>query len=360
MNKVVYFLGAGFSAPLGLPVMTNFLIKSKDMYFSDPSRFEHFSIVLKKITEMSVCKNYYETDLFNIEEILSILEMRQQIDGPTTQAAFVKYLIDVIVHFTPAIKPHNGNFPANWHSHAFDSQIQQAYGYFVASLLNLSLEIGLFNDEASHPPQQTKVLIAKRQTAPQTSYSIITLNYDLVIEDFAKCFSEQFKGGRLRFVLDEDEEQDNMPLLSKLHGSIHLGKIVPPTWNKALNPKSVLPWQRAFSLLKSANHIRIIGYSLPTADSYIKYLLKAAAIESPHLKAIDVLCMDGNGKVKNRYDEFINFNKNRFVNGNVVDYLNLHNEELVKPFENPPWDVPMVCDKLEDFHERFFEKRKLK
>jgi hypothetical protein len=45
---------------------------------------------------MSVSKNYFETDLFIIEEILSILEMRQQIDGPTTRAEFVRYLIDVI------------------------------------------------------------------------------------------------------------------------------------------------------------------------------------------------------------------------------------------------------------------------
>jgi len=32
MDKVVYFLGAGFSAPLGLPVTSNFIVKSKDMY----------------------------------------------------------------------------------------------------------------------------------------------------------------------------------------------------------------------------------------------------------------------------------------------------------------------------------------
>jgi len=36
LEKVVYLLGAGFSAPLGLPVMSNFLEKSKDIYFADP------------------------------------------------------------------------------------------------------------------------------------------------------------------------------------------------------------------------------------------------------------------------------------------------------------------------------------
>ncbi|WP_175406349.1 hypothetical protein [Bacillus sp. FJAT-27264] len=29
MEKVVYILGAGFSAPLGIPVMSNFIMKAK-------------------------------------------------------------------------------------------------------------------------------------------------------------------------------------------------------------------------------------------------------------------------------------------------------------------------------------------
>jgi hypothetical protein len=132
---------------------------------------------------------------------------------------------------------------------------------------------------------------------------------------------------------------------------------VPPTWNKALHPESIPAWRRAFKILKEANHIRIIGYSLPTADSYVKYLLKAAAIEAPHLKSIDVLCLDGDGKVKSRFDEFITFYKYRFVNGSALDYLTEHHETLVKPFEQI-FGKPMICDKLEDFHDKYFEARK--
>jgi hypothetical protein len=35
MKNVVYVLGAGFSAYAGLPVMSNFIEKAKDIYFSD-------------------------------------------------------------------------------------------------------------------------------------------------------------------------------------------------------------------------------------------------------------------------------------------------------------------------------------
>ena len=34
MDNIVYFLGAGFSAPLGVPTMRNFIVKSKDMFVS--------------------------------------------------------------------------------------------------------------------------------------------------------------------------------------------------------------------------------------------------------------------------------------------------------------------------------------
>src|SRR5512145_2907453 len=35
MNKIAYILGAGFSAYADLPVMSNFIDKAKDIYFSD-------------------------------------------------------------------------------------------------------------------------------------------------------------------------------------------------------------------------------------------------------------------------------------------------------------------------------------
>ena len=73
-SKVVYILGAGFSAPLGLPVMSDFLSRSKDLYFEDSQRFKHFDKVFQEIRHMAQAKNYLDIDLFNIEQILSILD----------------------------------------------------------------------------------------------------------------------------------------------------------------------------------------------------------------------------------------------------------------------------------------------
>lgn len=77
MEKVVYFLGAGFSAPMGIPIIKDFLLKSKDLYFENPTKYAHFKRIFNKIYKMHIAKTYYETDLLNIEEILSILEMQR-------------------------------------------------------------------------------------------------------------------------------------------------------------------------------------------------------------------------------------------------------------------------------------------
>src|SRR5713101_3208570 len=101
-ERVVYVLGAGFSAPLGLPTVGNFLERSKDLYFREPAKYPEFKAVFDTINRLSVCKNYFKTDLFNIEEILSLLEMQCAVtDSKQDRQRFVKYICDVITAYTP-------------------------------------------------------------------------------------------------------------------------------------------------------------------------------------------------------------------------------------------------------------------
>ena len=106
MERVVYILGAGFSEPLGLPLTSNFLRKSKDM----PSSCERFGNIFKAIDRMSNSKTYYSTDVLNIEEVLSILEMNQRIHGERgdLKHQVIDYIKDVIQHYTPDLKPYEG------------------------------------------------------------------------------------------------------------------------------------------------------------------------------------------------------------------------------------------------------------
>jgi hypothetical protein len=98
-------LGAGFSAPLGLPVMSNFLEKSRDQYFTDPVTYDYFKHIETEIRNIHRASDYYQTNMFNIEDILSILEFRAHLDnsknGKKRLAQFKEYLKDVIKFYTP-------------------------------------------------------------------------------------------------------------------------------------------------------------------------------------------------------------------------------------------------------------------
>ena len=318
MERITYVLGAGFSAPLGLPVMRDFLTKSKDLYFSDTTRYKHFEQVFTLIHDLSVAKNYFEVDLFNIEEILSILEMQVFVEKRRLGRAFSKYVCDVIVHYTPPVVSRAGGLPGNWHDFVFGgSALQRQFGHFAGNILGLNFEY--INDER-HGERRFLVQIADER---DFMYSIITLNYDMVLENFADFVQENYETNRAVGFGKQiaGVPEDGRPALAKLHGSVDSGAIVPPTWAKGTHRKIAPVWKKAFELIERSNQIRFIGYSLPANDAYIKYLLKASIVGAQNLKKIDVICLDPYGDVRQRYERFIRFNLLRFRDAATQDYL---------------------------------------
>jgi len=341
MERIVYLLGAGFSAPLGLPVMSNFRSKSLDMYNSNPAEYAHFKVVFDTIREMSIIKNYYEANLFNIEEILSILEMGEFLEGKRLEDVFIQYIKDVIAFYTPEMKSYEaGRIPGNWADWLFGpSNIWKPYGMFIGSVLNLSFRTGSFGFDGSY-----ENIVCEVQTHPATNYSIVTLNYDLIPETICAYVKRYAipSGGARPLTFDGK--------LAKLHGSIDTSILVPPTWNKGVTQDIVPTWKLAHEILANATQLRIIGYSLAQADAYVRYLLKSATMKESHLRRIDVICRDADGSAKVRYDEFINtkFGDYRFAAAEVETYLSRH----VNAYESVGPGVRSL-DKLESAHNDF-------
>lgn len=200
------------------------------------------------------------------------------------------------------------------------------YGYLYLGLHNLNI--------ISQTPQRLRTFNAEKCANRLAHYAVVTLNYDIVLENLSKCISSNLNIdiNPLIFVTEFDDEIQpfsEQPILAKLHGSIDLDNIVPPTWSKGVNRKILLAWRMAYRALVEATQIRIIGYSLPEADAYVKYLLKAAVMKAPHLKKFDVLCLDPDGEVQQRFDSFLKFPNYRFKNVSVISYLEL-NRKLYK------------------------------
>jgi hypothetical protein len=369
LESVVYLLGAGFSAPLGLPVMTNFRVKSQDMYFDDPEKYAHFQDVFDTIKDLSVIKNFFDANLYNIEEILSILEMEEHLEGRGLRESFVRYIVDVIQHYTPPIRDYPNGLPGNWYDVLFSPGIEQrAYSYFASALLNLRLVTsqGLSRGQRYAPGNYSNLMMASNPN-PRVRYSIITLNYDMVLENIADFIGGHFQVEPNAAAFSSSTEQLDRELapgyegplsvsMAKLHGSVHNGVIVAPTWNKSVNREIVPAWKLAYHALANATHLRIIGYSLPTADAYVKFLLKSAIKQNRRLKAIDVLCRDSSGHVRGRYDEFATFYAYRFVNADVMEYLQTHLGQYKSWHED--WSVGYVFDRLEAAHVEFMRSNR--
>ncbi|NVK21130.1 MAG: SIR2 family protein [Kangiellaceae bacterium] len=355
MERVTYILGAGFSAPLGLPVMSNFLFKSRDMYFSDKEKYKYFSNVFESISKLSVIKNYYNADLFNIEEILSITEMMSFLDGKKLKAEFSKYISEVIEYYTPTVTSYSNSpqgLPSNWEDFVFGRGGEYTeLCYLIGHLLRVKFE------QTTEDSGGGRVFHANRDDLINTRYSVLSLNYDRVLENIENHLATQYvKDDSLSFNKDSYDPNWDKVHLMKLHGCVENGEIVPPTWAKGTHPSIVPIWKNAFHILKESNHIRFIGYSLPTADSYLKYLLKSAIVDSKHLKSIDVICLDQSGDVKERFNNFFEFNYYRFKNSNVLSYASGLKQEVKKNLKRYGQEVQMSLNKLETYHEMFMRQ----
>ncbi|MCL5267114.1 MAG: SIR2 family protein [Bacteroidetes bacterium] len=192
----------------------------------------------------------------------------------------------------------------------------------------------------------------------QATYSIITFNWDSLLDDVLNYISSHVANQlSLRFGDYEPRKRPNeihvVPLL-KLHGCVtNPESIELPTWNKDLysEDKNDL-LTLAHSILANANQIRIIGYSLPDADSHVRYLLKLAGRDVFNLKKIDVICQANDRKEEDRlverYRNFIGPKIGRFRNANVMEYF------------RTIWSSTQGghnFSRLEDRHEEFFRDR---
>jgi hypothetical protein len=177
--------------------------------------------------------------------------------------------------------------------------------------------------------------------------SIITLNYDLIIEHTLFEISRNCEGGLLRrsynilgrtLYVDSGDRPSlyhtdvRLGHYLKLHGSINwiycanptcgnhqllfpnwigskgtqnslgdpcilcgsplVSVIIPPTMNKTFDeyPKLGLSWSLAFREIRDADELVLIGMSLPDSDYYLKWLVNSAVSsrEDKHLKVVVV------------------------------------------------------------------------
>ncbi len=331
MRKIVYILGAGFSAPFSIPITSEFLDRAKDL-FQEKEKYSHFKEVIEIIDKYYVTKKWYKIDLDNIEDLLSMMEMKRNLENTDDNSTFKKFIIDVINAYTPNYgKDRIGEVIAypnrRWDEFLFEFDTPQRNNLlkFVSALFNVKYlmnEKPILNEKNNTDTYNIKSELVEKPLI----CNLITLNYDIILEN-ALTYLNSFTGIDMEFTETCDGEINyDKVYLAKLHGGVNT-EVVPPTWNKYVNKYFVKTWGLAYKLLSDANKIIIIGYSLPETDNYIRYLLALSAVNSFNLKSIDIICKDNSGVVFNRYKKYMNIEDDRisFYNTTTEYYLGFFN-----------------------------------
>lgn len=82
--------------------------------------------------------------------------------------------------------------------------------------------------------------------------------------------------------------------------------IVPPTWNKTMHQSELRAvWSAAARELKDAEEIVVIGYSLPDADFFFRYLLAIGAVGEALIRKFWVIDPDPSENVRSRFREIL-------------------------------------------------------
>jgi len=319
--KTVYIIGAGFSRYANLPLMSDFLFKSKDIYFKLQSENDKksFERVFSYFDEYSKVKNIMNADFLNIEELLSIIEMDSYLTNKKgIYKDYINYLEKVIDLSSPSIINNDGVYLID------ETKNTEVYTQFLMKAF------GIINYT------DTNKAIRYYDRDQQNDNGIISLNYDLLLEKSLKRLNDyninEFGPAYLSFDFDYGMDDKFIKRfltatpryqkmeLAKIHGSINFRVndsplIIPPTWNKTSDKRMKSVWKHAFNLLSSANKIIFIGYSLAETDLYVKYLLISGLKQSYNLNEIEVVCKDDDEKnVQHRYEKFFdeNFRKKAF------------------------------------------------
>lgn len=338
MSDIVFILGAGASKECGAPLMNDFLETAmKLLSLNDVCGHEQdFKRVFQTISKLQAVHSKAKLDLHNIESIFTTLEIGQILGKlPGINSDDIQDVIDSLKKVIVITLERTIKFPVTRRESRGGQRLVGPHNY-----QHLSNLLHYVNTKAS----------------PNRSTSVITFNYDVAL-DVAMCrkglgpvygFGPEVKcefpikllklHGSLNWAVSDglvhpftfeklfshyyyfepligNQDFGYLPIGSELKNlfSEHLQLevepepvIIPPAWNKA-DYHRILPtiWGEAAKELEEAEHVFIIGYSLPETDAFFKLLYGLGTAGEKILQRVVVYNPDDSGVVENRFREMM-------------------------------------------------------
>lgn len=296
MSKIVFVLGAGASAHTGTPLMRNFLDEARDLLRSG------------EVNE--VAQDF--KSVFNAIGYLKEVHSKAKINFNNIEAVFTAFEMGKLLSTLPRIK-----------SKKNIDKLLESLKVVIGYTLERTMKLKQIGNTYSPSTYYAFIGIIDYLIKQNRDCAIITFNYDLGL-DYSLHERKILLDYGLR---DVDLENKSKVTLLKLHGSINWGVcsnkkckqkilplrqfqyttyyptekysiipsvtdlnkgqqcrtcghslektplIVPPTWNKtSFHGQIKKVWEKAANILKDAEDIVVIGYSLPHTDWFFNYL----------------------------------------------------------------------------------------
>ncbi|WP_020181954.1 SIR2 family protein [Methylotenera sp. 1P/1] len=317
MSENVIVLGAGFSYDAGIPLLGNFIERMWEYSIRGKAgsvtlNYEEQKILQEALKIRSEMDGYHGRVAFddrNIEDILSMLAFNLM-EGKTSDRNKLNTFISAIS--TTIELACNVNHPGipNDGRYSAISEGNEVYRSFWKALFkrykeektlptiitfnyDLVLERSLFqvlinknyNDHSDRCPfkalkidYQYPYFPAQQYLVEYTTYGYgsdrgtVIKPYEFKVDECASIEILKLHGS-LNFP-NSKSKSDSLPLSPT--GVIDSPYILPPVSNKQSNGNGNQTWKTALQRLREAKNVIFVGYSLPKTDMYMQFFLKAA------------------------------------------------------------------------------------
>ncbi len=284
----VYILGAGFSADGGVPLVSNFLERMADSmdWLSSNGRDREVEAVQNVFSfRLRAAGAAYraQIDVENIEELFSLASASES-------RTFTK---DITTAIAATIDFARSTSPVSECVVGKKVTVGNGWDRKDETIPTYQLYAGMISGQMC-------------EGSTETRNSVITFNYDTLLEDALADLQIQFSYGLPSAAADYRDSGKSTPPraarplgIFKLHGSVNWGTLaksgskvriypnyhavpanerlllVPPTWRKVFGGQLSAVWEHSVKALTEATRIIVIGFSMRPTDAHFKYLLAA-------------------------------------------------------------------------------------
>lgn len=311
----VYVLGAGFSAEAGFPLVASFLSTTRDAidWLDDNKRHEEVAAIERVLDfrhQAGSAGYRINVDLDNIEHLFSLAAAKpraaSELDIRLAIAATLDYCSS---RSNPPIGRLRVDETAGW---PVTDRLRKSAKRITGARSSQDIESSIYHYYAAFLSG-----LSSQKMRPGSN-TIITLNYDLLLEeslrDLAIPIAYDLAGSGVTIDPTADINDGNASALRilKLHGSTNWGEradgslivhathegvragglkplLVPPTWNKNAAQALSRVWDSAVRSIAAATRLVLIGFSIPPYDQHFKYLLSVGLQDNSSLRTITIV-----------------------------------------------------------------------